>query len=550
MQKTLKSIILGTCLALSPFLPTSKASAAQEFVRGDVDGNGKITLTDPINTLNYLFKGGAKPECEDAMDVNDDGKVDLGDAVYSLGYLFKGGSVPERPFPEKGYDLKRDDLGCKGEGDLGGFFEIRQSDIPLIITSGGTQRDPAVYLLLEDIVAKETAISVLGAHYVNLDGNGQTITIIGGDAGISFDNSHGSILKNTHIVSQRESEDKNALVSLKLNDFYEGIVTNNIFESEGDNLPAVLITSSKRNHFDYNQIKTLGTGSPAVLVSLSSNNFFKENQIETFEENSHGFESIGSQSYLLRNSITTEGRDSSGIFFSRYFDAFSKYNELANNNIITFGENAPGIFLSSSSHNLFYQDSVETRGQKSHGIEFMLGGLTSTSSTQNKFEFVRIYAYGSESYGLDFKLGNHEDNVLSDSEIGGEKSDVHFSRGGSLKLNNVLLSKEKLDFDPMSEAKVYRSWYLAATVSDLTGPLENALVKLYDSKGSLLPSQITGIDGNIPRQNLISYTQDKNGIVTVSPYRIKIEKEKYVSQEKTFDFTNNMNLEFVLEGEE
>jgi len=66
MQKTLKNIILGTCLALFPVLFSSRAYAAEQFIRGDVDG--KITLTDPINTLNYLFKGGQKPDCEDAKD--------------------------------------------------------------------------------------------------------------------------------------------------------------------------------------------------------------------------------------------------------------------------------------------------------------------------------------------------------------------------------------------------------------------------------------------------------------------------------------------------
>src|SRR3989344_2042553 len=124
-------------IAVTSFMPFSYVEGAQEFIRGDVDGDGKITLTDSVKTLNYLFKGGQKPDCEDAMDVNDDGKIDLGDAVHGLGYLFKGGSAPVSPFPERGYDLSRDGLGCRGEGDLGGLFEIRQSDISLIITSGG-----------------------------------------------------------------------------------------------------------------------------------------------------------------------------------------------------------------------------------------------------------------------------------------------------------------------------------------------------------------------------------------------------------------------------
>ena len=68
MHKNLKNIILGTCLALAPVLFSSRGYAAQEFIRGDVDGNGKITIIDPVQTLNYLFKGGQKPNCEDSIE--------------------------------------------------------------------------------------------------------------------------------------------------------------------------------------------------------------------------------------------------------------------------------------------------------------------------------------------------------------------------------------------------------------------------------------------------------------------------------------------------
>src|SRR3989338_7072117 len=99
-------------IAVTSFMPFSYVEGAQEFIRGDVDGDGKITLTDSVKTLNYLFKGGQKSNCEDAMDVNDDGKIDLGDAVHGLGYLFKGGQEPAKPFPEKGIDETSDNLMC------------------------------------------------------------------------------------------------------------------------------------------------------------------------------------------------------------------------------------------------------------------------------------------------------------------------------------------------------------------------------------------------------------------------------------------------------
>ena len=40
---------------------------APRFRRGDIDSNGSLELTDAVALLNYLFTGGAKPECLDAL---------------------------------------------------------------------------------------------------------------------------------------------------------------------------------------------------------------------------------------------------------------------------------------------------------------------------------------------------------------------------------------------------------------------------------------------------------------------------------------------------
>ncbi len=74
------------------------------FIRGDVDGNGSIQITDAIVIAEYLFKAGPRPVCLDAADSNDDSELDVSDPVYLLFFSFLSGSPPPRPFPERGTD--------------------------------------------------------------------------------------------------------------------------------------------------------------------------------------------------------------------------------------------------------------------------------------------------------------------------------------------------------------------------------------------------------------------------------------------------------------
>ncbi len=83
-----------------------------DFVRGDIDGDGKIAINDPILILGYLFKGTEVVVCADAADANDSGKIDIADALYLLQYLFAGGAEPPAPFPEPGPDPTEDSIHC------------------------------------------------------------------------------------------------------------------------------------------------------------------------------------------------------------------------------------------------------------------------------------------------------------------------------------------------------------------------------------------------------------------------------------------------------
>ena len=85
-----------------------------DFVRGDVNADGRLTISDPIVFTRYLFGGPSHVGCLDACDANDDGSLDLADAVAVLQYLFAGGAPPPAPFPACGRDptANQPELGC------------------------------------------------------------------------------------------------------------------------------------------------------------------------------------------------------------------------------------------------------------------------------------------------------------------------------------------------------------------------------------------------------------------------------------------------------
>ncbi len=81
------------------------------FMRGDIDWNESVDLSDAIAILGYLFLGGQVPSCLDAADVNDNNTVDIADPILLLNFQFLGGLPPAVPFPNLGLDPTEDDVG-------------------------------------------------------------------------------------------------------------------------------------------------------------------------------------------------------------------------------------------------------------------------------------------------------------------------------------------------------------------------------------------------------------------------------------------------------
>lgn len=61
---------------------------------GDANADGKISVSDVVYLVNYLFKAGPAAKPYEAGEANCDGKVTVSDVVYLVNYLFKAGAAP------------------------------------------------------------------------------------------------------------------------------------------------------------------------------------------------------------------------------------------------------------------------------------------------------------------------------------------------------------------------------------------------------------------------------------------------------------------------
>src|SRR3989338_1718899 len=97
-------IIINIFLVMAFMFITPLSSALEScddpVIRGDADGDSRLTLTDGIRILDFLFRGGPAPECTEAADFNEDGSVNIADVIKLFSFLFQGGPGPINPYFE------------------------------------------------------------------------------------------------------------------------------------------------------------------------------------------------------------------------------------------------------------------------------------------------------------------------------------------------------------------------------------------------------------------------------------------------------------------
>ena len=83
-----------------------------DFLRGDVNQDGKVSIADVLFIHRYLFLGDRVPACKDSADANDDGRIRIDDQIVMLNAVFSGTAVIPEPYPLPGEDATADELDC------------------------------------------------------------------------------------------------------------------------------------------------------------------------------------------------------------------------------------------------------------------------------------------------------------------------------------------------------------------------------------------------------------------------------------------------------
>jgi len=98
--------------SIIPALESGSLEIQPGFLRGDLNGDGILTIMDAQQMLETLFLSTDPVPCLDLLDINDDGTVGILDVIQFLEFLFILGPAPVG-FPNCSSDKTPEDpLGC------------------------------------------------------------------------------------------------------------------------------------------------------------------------------------------------------------------------------------------------------------------------------------------------------------------------------------------------------------------------------------------------------------------------------------------------------
>jgi len=102
----MKQTCMFVCLFVMVGLSGQDSPDINPFIRGDVNLDSQVGISDAVQLVRVLFNGG-RLECPDAADANDDGRIDITDAIGILAFLYQGATMPA-PWPGCGLDPTMD----------------------------------------------------------------------------------------------------------------------------------------------------------------------------------------------------------------------------------------------------------------------------------------------------------------------------------------------------------------------------------------------------------------------------------------------------------
>ena len=74
-----------------------------DFIRGDVNQDGRVSISDAVYLKYWMFGGAVEPPCLEAANIDDSETINLCDELYTLTGPVRS-IPPSSPFPEPGPD--------------------------------------------------------------------------------------------------------------------------------------------------------------------------------------------------------------------------------------------------------------------------------------------------------------------------------------------------------------------------------------------------------------------------------------------------------------
>ena len=97
MRRNNQLLLITLLICLLAWLPLQAANKQ----RGDINGDGKVNITDVTALINFLLSGGVEPS-NGVADVNADGTINISDVTALINHLLSGVELlPIEPEPEE-----------------------------------------------------------------------------------------------------------------------------------------------------------------------------------------------------------------------------------------------------------------------------------------------------------------------------------------------------------------------------------------------------------------------------------------------------------------
>ncbi|MBN1825793.1 MAG: right-handed parallel beta-helix repeat-containing protein [Candidatus Eisenbacteria bacterium] len=297
-----------------------------------------------------------------------------------------------------------------------------------------------------------------------------------------------------------------------------------------------------------------------ILLYDSDRNRIEGNRLERVAEDNIWIRMGSDDNQVLRNVIHDSGMD--GIWIRE-----SDGNRVEGNDVE--GAERYGIFVRSGRRNLVLNNDVLRAGRERYaGIG--VGGLE-RASTENTVAGNRI---GLSTEGLRVEERAHG-NRFEGNEVRGCATGVRLGEGIRDLPNrfirerieesggpSVLVAGERMLahfidasfgggailFDgPCRESRVEIRWLLDVLVEDQDGhPVPGAEVTLRDARGDTVFQGASAADGAAPRIEAVAFARTKEGTVDYNDHLLRVRREGYAPEERSFRLEGNRTERFVL----